>query len=88
MSTLQLEKQVMTLNTMSRKHEKAGNTKLAGWLKSSVKHFKKVCEETNRMLDEMALGNYETSSTSTKDEFTHQWYAYQDEYAYNFCGLE
>ena len=88
MSTVELRKQVNALNTSANKHEEQGNTKLAGWLKASAKHFKKVYEETNRILDEMALGNYETSSTSPRDEFAIQWYDYEEEYAYNFCGLE
>lgn len=45
MSTLQ---KAQALNTSAEKHEKNGNTKLAGWLRSSAKHFKKVYEETNR----------------------------------------
>lgn len=85
MSTVE---KVQTLNTMARKHEEQGNTKLATWLKASAEHFKKVCEQTNRTLDRMALGNYRTSSTSSRCEFARQWYDYEEEYAYNFCGLE
>jgi hypothetical protein len=85
MSTLQ---KAQELNNASRKHKEQGNTKLATWLKASAEHFKKVYEDTNRTLDRMALGNYETSSTSSRYEFTKQWYDYEEEYAYNFCGLE
>ena len=83
MSTLQ---KVQALNTSADKHEEQGNTKLADWFRSSAKHFKKVYEQTNRKLDRMALGNYETSNTSTRCEFAKQWYDYEEEYAYNFCG--
>ena len=88
MSTLQLQQQTRALNISAEKHEKLGNTLLSSWLRSSAEHFKKVYEETNRILDEMALGNYETSSHSRRSEFTKQWYAYEEEYAFNFYGLE
>lgn len=29
-----------------------------------------------------------TTTTSTRADFNSQWYSYEDEYSYNFCGLE
>ena len=41
----------------------------------------------NAILDSMPLGNYEEANTR-RTEYAHEWYAYEEEYAYNFCGLE
>lgn len=29
-----------------------------------------------------------TSKPSRKEDFSSQWYDYEEEYSYNFCGLE
>ena len=32
--------------------------------------------------------NRRTSKQSKKEDFSSQWYDYEEEYFYNFCGLE
>ena len=81
------KEQVVMLRTSAKHHEEAGNNLLASWMKSSAKHFEDVARRTNAMLDKMALGNYETVSTSRRGQFAHDWYEYEDEYSYNFSGL-
>lgn len=80
-------KQVQMLKTSAKHHEAQGNSLLASWMKSSAEHFEEVARRTNQVLDNMALGNYEYTSMSRRGQFAHDWYEYEDEYSYNFNGL-
>lgn len=79
--------QAIALNVRAEMHESSGNTLLASWMRASAEHFRKLDLRTKKALDEMPLGAYEESNTR-KEKYAHDWYAYEDEYAYNFNGLE
>lgn len=80
--------QARILNTRADVHMQLGNTLLASWLRENAIRVEQVHRQTERALNKMALGQYEETSTSRKAEYTHQWYAYEEEYAYNFNGLQ
>ena len=80
--------QARQLNIRARMHEELGNTLLASWMRESAKYVEDITRRTEEMLDEMCLGMYEESSRTRYEDFAHDWYEYEEEYAYNFCGLE
>lgn len=80
---------VHTLTLASRHHELQGNTLLASWFMDSTTYVGTCVRTIDHLLDSMPLGNYEHAcSTSPRQQYTHDWFAYEDEYAYNFSGLE
>lgn len=80
--------QAITLNQRANMHEGLGNTLLASWMRASAEHFKELERRIDRALDEMPLGNYEDTSYSRRKQYTKDWFEYEEEYAYNFDGLE
>ena len=79
--------QAQTLNRASRNHANSGNSVLANWMKESAEYFENRCNEINDILDSMSLGNYRnTGRRSEREQYTADWMAYEEEYAYNFCG--
>ena len=78
--------QAQTLNLSARKHESLGNSVLANWMRESAEYFENRCHEINDILDSMSLGNYAQSRRSEREQYADAWYAYEEEYAYNFCG--
>ena len=79
--------QAQTLNRASRNHLASGNSVLANCMKESAEYFENRCNEINDILDSMSLGNYRnTSRRSEREKYTADWMAYEEEYAYNFCG--
>ena len=80
--------QARALNEASRIHEQLGNTLLASWLKASAIRAEKVDKRTRQALDKMPLGVYVEERHSVRMEFTKDWYSYEEEYSYNFNGLE
>ena len=80
--------QAIALNTHARMHEELGNTLLAEWLLESAKHYEELDIRTSRALDEMPLGVYVEERHSMRATFTEDWFEYEEEYAYNFFGLE
>ena len=86
MTSTQMVLQSRALNISAKKHEEQGNTLLASWMRESAEHFKNMKHEIDSMLDDMALGNYERSRRSRREEYAHDWFDYEEEYSYNFCG--
>ena len=80
-------KQVAMLKSSAKHHEEQGNSLLASWMRASAEHFEEVERRTNQVLDNIALGNYGDARMSKRGQFAHEWYAYEDEYAYNYNGL-
>lgn len=50
----------------------------------------KIQQSNDRFLDRFlsTSESRRTSKPSRKEDFSSQWYDYEEEYAYNFCGLE
>ena len=50
----------------------------------------KIKQDIDRFLDGFLSSSEDrhTTTTSSRAEFNSQWYSYEDEYSYNFCGLE
>jgi hypothetical protein len=83
MSNLQ---QAINLNSAARTHEALGNALLASWMVASALPFQELDRRTNESLDRMALGNYPESPEHSRRAYARDWYEYEDEYQYNFCG--
>ena len=83
---MRTREQAIALNTHARMHEQSGNTLLASWMRESAKHFESLDRATQRALDSLSLGNYEVVSTSRRIQNANDWYAYEEEYVYNFFG--
>lgn len=47
--------------------------------------FETIQKDIDSFLDSF-LDRDENDYTTDRRDFRQQWYAYQDEYAYNFCG--
>lgn len=79
-----MEHQAQLLNRASRQN--SGNSVLSAWLKESAKYFEQKCSDINKTLDSMSLGSYKESRKNRKETYASDWYAYEEEYAYNFSG--
>ena len=47
-----------------------------------------IRQDIDRFLDGFLSEHEEVRTNSSRDDFKSQWYSYEDEYSYNFCGLD
>lgn len=78
---------VESLYRNSRINASAGNVTLASWMHESAEYYHSIQQSNEKFLDKF-LVREETVKHTRREEFSSQWYAYEEEYAYNFFGLE
>lgn len=71
----------------SRINASAGNVTLASWMHESAEYYHSIQQSNENFLDKF-LVREETVKHTRREEFTSQWYEYEEEYSFNFFGLE
>lgn len=73
----------------SRINASAGNVTLASWMHESAEYYHSIQQSNEEFLDKF-LVREETKTVrhTRREEFTSQWYEYEEEYSFNFFGLE
>lgn len=87
MSTTNATKEIILLNQGARINASKGNDLLASWMSESAMELEKMVRDTDNFLDKFladSKARHNKTSHSKRNAFASDWYAYEDEYAYNF----
>lgn len=76
-------KRVEVLYRGARRNQRTGNTVIASWMHESAEYYHSIQKSNEEFLDKF-LVREETVKHTRRDEFSRQWYEYEEESLSNF----